>query len=469
VKSRKSKWYNRLTLLDVRPHIVSPFRPHFRPEPAFMPPRTLASLAQSLSVATDVESALTALADSLAELDRFAQLAWVRFDARHAMMRERSLVTANGCERATLDTTLDHLPDRERISISAGGQFVDFGDKSDEYARLFALRRPDEGGIMAVRGLHFDGALAALLVLYEPRKIFGTRTADRFAPAATLFELAHARFLEQQVRLEAVRTLEDVTHRLHAEYEKKLMALEEKLLQATGESGEAGNAARVLELERELASALEDARRARRQAEAVEATVGSAVEQLEKAHIELHRRGEQLRQRTRTLYLIDRVLSLDATTDDPRQLADGLLALVGDDMHSQRCSLLLRAPEEGFLYIAAAKGIAPNITEGARVKVGVGVAGKVAATREPILVQDVAEARDHPLLKDEYFTSGSFISFPLAYHDELVGVVNLTNRVQQGVFVEEDVERVRLLSLVIAAVASHARLPERLVETLSVG
>ena len=38
----------------------------------------------------------------------------------------------------------------------------------------------------------------------------------------------------------------------------------------------------------------------------------------------------------------------------------------------------------------------------------------------------------------------------------------------QGVFVEEDVERVRLLSLVIALVASQAKLSERLVETLRV-
>jgi GAF domain-containing protein len=83
-------------------------------------------------------------------------------------------------------------------------------------------------------------------------------------------------------------------------------------------------------------------------------------------------------------------------------------------------------------------------------------------------VQDVTETKDHPLLKDEYFTSGSFISFPLVYHDELVGVVNLTNRAMQGVFVDEDVERVRLLSLVIALVASQARLPERLIEMLSV-
>ena len=434
-----------------------------------MPPRTLASLAQSLSVATDVEGALMSLAESLTELDRFAQLAWVRFDARRALMRERVLATARSVESTDLGTTLDHLPTKERVAITAGGQFVDFGDASDDYGPLFALKRPEEGGILAVRGLRFDGVLSSMLVLYEPRKIFGTRTAERFAPAAALFDLTHARFLESEARQEAVTALEDFTQRLHGEYEKKLAALEDKLLAATGEFSPGVDPSRVLELERELAAAVEGARRTKRRADAVEATVSSAVEQLEKAHIELHRRSEQLRQRTRTLYLIDRVLTLDNTTDDPRQLADGLLALVGDDMHSQRCSLLLRAPEDGFLYIAAAKGIAPNITEGARVKIGHGVAGKVAANREPILVQDVTEAKDHPLLKDEYFTSGSFISFPLVYHDELVGVVNLTNRVMQGVFVDEDVERVRLLSLVIALVASHARLPERLVETLSVG
>jgi len=433
-----------------------------------MPPRTLASLAQSLSVATDIEGALSALADSLAELDRFAQLAWVRFDARRGLMRERVIAAPRPAERVILDTTLDHLPPRERLAITTGGQFVDFAEKSDDNARLFALRTPEEGGILSVRGLRFDGGLAALLVLYEPRKIFGTRTSERFAPAAALFDLAHARVLEREARQEAVLALESFTQRLHVEYEKKLATLEAKLVAASGEHGTGGDPARALQLERQLAAAIEDARRAKAKSDAVDATVSAAVEQLEKAHVELHRRSEQLRQRTRTLYLIDRVLTLDSTTDDPRQLADGLLALVGDDMHSQRCSLLLRAPEPDHLYIAAAKGVAPMITEGARVRIGHGVSGKVAATREPILVQDVAEAKDHPLLKDEYFTSGSFISFPLVYLDELVGVVNLTNRVMHGVFVDEDVERVRLLSLVISLVASRARLAERLAGTLSV-
>jgi signal transduction protein with GAF and PtsI domain len=226
--------------------------------------------------------------------------------------------------------------------------------------------------------------------------------------------------------------------------------------------------ARIVSLEREAAQAGEDARRAQRKAHAIEQQVAAAIGQLEQAHIELHRRSETLRQKTRTLYLIERVLRLDATATDPRQLVDGLLALVGDDMQAQRCSLMLRAPEPGYLYLAASRGLAPHIIEGSRIAIGEGVAGRVAASREPLLVQDVAEAREHPLLRDQFFTTGSFISFPLIYRDDLVGVVNLTNRAQRGVFVEEDVERVRLLALVTALIASHAALPERLVEAIGV-
>jgi signal transduction protein with GAF and PtsI domain len=200
----------------------------------------------------------------------------------------------------------------------------------------------------------------------------------------------------------------------------------------------------------------------------VEQQVAAAVGQLEQAHIELHRRGESLREKTRTLYLIERVLGLDAVTEDPRQLVDGLLALVGDDMQAQRCSLMLRAPGTQELFIAASKGLAPEIADGKRISIGVGVAGKVAKSREPLLVTDVEQAGGHPLLGDEYLTTGSFISFPLVYHGELVGVLNLTNRVQRGVFVDEDIERVKLLALVISLVASRAALPERLLESIGV-
>ncbi|MDQ2665397.1 MAG: GAF domain-containing protein [Gemmatimonadota bacterium] len=434
-----------------------------------MPPRTLATLAHTLSVAPDIDAALLALADALTEIDRFARIGLVRFDARRSMLVDRLMPVGDtvGCVR--LETTFDHLPTRERIAVTAAGSFVDFGDHSDEYAPLFALEKFADAGWLSLRGIRFEGQLGAVIVLYETRKFFGARSSERLAPAAALFELAYARFAEREAREEAVRTLEDVTQRVHSEYERKLALLEQQLFQAAGAPSGApsGDPERLVALERELAKSMEEARRASRRADAVEGTVGAAVEQLELAHIELHRRSETLRQKTRTIYLIDRVLSLDAETDDARELVNGLLTLVGDDMGAQRCSLLLHIPDEGTLYLAAARGISPNVSAGYRIPLGHGVAGKVAATREPLLVQDVAEARHHPLIRDELFTTGSFISFPLVYHGALVGVVNLANRAMHGIFVDEDVERVRLLGLVISLVATQSRLADRMLGTLS--
>jgi putative methionine-R-sulfoxide reductase with GAF domain len=236
----------------------------------------------------------------------------------------------------------------------------------------------------------------------------------------------------------------------------------------TARSGE-HEASQLLQLEQAARSAEEQARRSGNKAQSLEQQLMAAVGQLEQAHVELHRRHEALRQKTRTLYLLERALGLDNTTTDHSVLIDGLLALVGDDMQAQRCSLMLVAPEPDTLYLAAARGLLPHIRLGQRTQFGKGVAGIVARTREPLLVQDVTDGAMHPLLRDEYLTTGSFISFPLVYHGDLLGVVNLTNRAKRGVFIEEDVERVRLLGLVIALMVVRAQLVDRLLALIDGG
>ena len=437
-----------------------------------MPPRTLASLAHALGAAADLDAAFVALAEASAEVDRSTVLALFRYDERREMLRERMTMSERGeVEGARADTKLDHIPPKVRDIVSGGGQFVDLGDRSEEMARLLGMRPTTDDGLLSLRGIPLDGHLEAVIALYEPRRIFGTRVVERFGPYVVLFELAFARFSEREARQEAVRTLEDVTQRVHGDYVKRLGELDQELAQVRGAAarGEGGVAAeRLVGLEADAARAKEEARRATRRAQAVEQQVGAAVGQLEQAHIELHRRAEALREKTRTLYLIERVLGLDASTTDPRQLVDELLSLVGDDMQAQRVSLMLRAPEGDHLFLAGSRGLQPGILDGRRIPIGQGVAGRVAASREPILVQDVADAARHPMLRDQYFTTGSFISFPLVYREELVGVVNLTNRARQGLFLEEDVERVRLLALVIALVATNAALPERLLDAIGI-
>lgn len=429
--------------------------------------RALPSLAHALAVAPDLNTALVALGDALLDSDRSAVIALLRYDGRKEMLRERLTPTGGHVETDTVNTTFDHLPPNVRTLVTGGGQFVDLGERSVEYARLLGLTPFADGGLLSLRGLATDGTLAAVLALYEQRKMFGTRTSERFAPCAALFDLAFARFADREARDEAVTTLEEVTQKVHADYLIRLSELERELSQTkeTLTSGDYDATNRV-RLEQALRTQEENARRAAHRAQSLEQQLMAAVGQLEQSHIELHRRHESLRQKTRTLYLVERALALDNVTSDPGPLVDGLLAMVGDDLQAQRCSLMLRAPEPDTLYLAAARGLLPHIRMGHRTKFGKGVAGIVATTREPLLVQDVTDGAMHPLLRDEYLTTGSFISFPLIYHGELLGVVNLTNRAKRGVFIEEDVERVRLLGLVISLIVTRAQLVDRLLRSI---
>jgi hypothetical protein len=427
--------------------------------------RALPSLAHALTVAPDLNAALIALGEALMDSDRSAVLALLRYDGRKEMLRERLTPAGGHVESGTVDTTFDHLPPNVRTLVAGGGQFVDLGERSVEYARLFGLTPFGDGGLLSMRGLTTDGHLSAVLVLYEQRNMSGTPSSELFEPSAALFDLAFARFADREARDEAVNTLEAVTQKVHGDYLTKLGELEHELniTKEHAASGEHDATSRV-HVEQELRTAEENARRAEHQKHSLEQQLMAAVGQLEQAHIELHRRHEALRQKTRTLYLLERALALDNVTGDPGPLVDGLLSMVGDDMQAQRCSMMLRAPEPESLYLAAARGLMPSVQLGQRTKFGKGVAGIVASTREPLLVQDVADGAMHPLLRDEYLTTGSFISFPLIYHGELLGVVNLTNRAKRGVFIEEDVERVKLLGLVISLMVTRAQLVDRLLQ-----
>src|SRR3972149_1001660 len=166
--------------------------------------RALPSLAHALAVAPDLNAALVALGEALADTDRSAILSLFRYSARREMLRDRLTPSGSHVEQGKVDTTFDHLPPNVRTLVTGGGQFVDLGDRSAEYARLFGLSPFADGGLLSLRGLSVDGGLAAVLGLYEQRKMFGTRTSERFAPAAALFDLAYARFADRESRDEAV-------------------------------------------------------------------------------------------------------------------------------------------------------------------------------------------------------------------------------------------------------------------------
>src|SRR5512141_110036 len=283
-----------------------------------MAPRTLATLATVLSAARDADAALTLLQAEAWDMDRSSQLALFMCDARRQMITERLSPSTGGVARTPLTVAIDHLPAPIRRALNFGAAVADFGAESDDYMKLLGVTPQQQGGSLSVRGLTLDGELAGFIALYEPRRRFGPRIVERLSPALDLFALAFERIVEHEARFEAVRTLEELTRNIHAEYNRAVRQLKAELEDARSSitAPTERDAARLSELERRVAETTDEVQRRAERLHAVEDQVSQAVGRLEQAHVDLHSQSELARNRADMLYQIERMLT-EAHGPDP--------------------------------------------------------------------------------------------------------------------------------------------------------
>ena len=283
-----------------------------------MPPHTLATLATVLATARDADAALTVLQQEAWDIDKSSQLALFLCDSRRALITERLTPLDNSVGRTPLNVAVDHLPAPIRRALLSGSTLADFGVESDDYLKLLGITAQQDGGILSIRGLTLDGELSGFIAVYEPRRRFGNKVVERLAPAIDLFALAFERIAEHDARFEAVQALEELTRNIHAEYNRTVRGLKAELDEARARNGSPGGAAaaRITDLEEELARLTSDAESRSARLAAVEDQVALAVGRLEQAHVELHSQGELARSQGRILYDIERALDQGDAPDE---------------------------------------------------------------------------------------------------------------------------------------------------------
>lgn len=291
-----------------------------------MTSKGLPGFANLLASASDLSDALSALYDEAADTDRAAAVALLRNDPRRDVFVERLIVDGAGVRRDEIAVAFDHLPAQVRKRVTSGQAFVEFGDQSTDFMKLLGLPA-SEGALLSMRGFLLDNELAGALALVEPKKRFGGRVLDKLVPAAEMFGLGYARLLEHDARMEAVRTLEDVTRSIHTEYERTVSELEDRLHVAQDASlpGKSADNGRSAELERQLQAALSEARVTSQKLAAVDHQVRSAVSKLERAHMELHQQTEIARRHSDMIHTLRQRLEGALDSPDMRAVLDDLL------------------------------------------------------------------------------------------------------------------------------------------------
>jgi two-component system, OmpR family, sensor histidine kinase KdpD len=155
---------------------------------------------------------------------------------------------------------------------------------------------------------------------------------------------------------------------------------------------------------------------------------------------------------------VELLLGAGKAMNDVLELSVVLETMLGSavellDSHSGSVMLM----EGGHLVVACAHG--NEHADGGRVRLGEGIAGHVASTREALLVQGKADSGDFPGLVPHEAPVASAISAPLIHRDELLGVLNV-NSSDDRLFTEFDLRAVSLFAEQAAAAIANARLYE---------
>jgi CheY-like chemotaxis protein len=125
------------------------------------------------------------------------------------------------------------------------------------------------------------------------------------------------------------------------------------------------------------------------------------------------------------------------------EILDFFIGLVADELDVDRASILLLNEKTGEMKIAASRGLAEEVVQSARVKIGEGIAGWVAREGKPILVTDVeTDPRIKVPISNTNFASfisaPIVLSVPIQLEEKVLGVINVTNRRSGVPFEEED-------------------------------
>jgi sigma-B regulation protein RsbU (phosphoserine phosphatase) len=166
----------------------------------------------------------------------------------------------------------------------------------------------------------------------------------------------------------------------------------------------------------------------------------------------------------------DRLVSLQSLTDsaltnlDVDDLLLELLERVGDVLRADTAAVLLLDEASEELVARAARGIEEEVRQGVRIPLGTGFAGRIAATRGPVLLDRVDSTTvANPLLWEKGIKV--MLGLPLVSGDKLLGVLHV-GRLDERPFGEHDVE---LLEVVAERVAGAMQTRQLAIERAAAG
>jgi diguanylate cyclase (GGDEF)-like protein len=143
-----------------------------------------------------------------------------------------------------------------------------------------------------------------------------------------------------------------------------------------------------------------------------------------------------------------------AESMDPESLSrDGsrvrqILADIAAAVPSQAASLLLYDPSGRSLVFSGSRRLQPGVIDGLRMSVDRGIAGWVARHRQALRLDDASQdpRHDKTIGSETNFRPHGMLCVPVMSKDQLLGVIQVINRIGGGSFDDDELRLVQILA-----------------------
>ncbi len=175
------------------------------------------------------------------------------------------------------------------------------------------------------------------------------------------------------------------------------------------------------------------------------------------SHARLFEAEREARRRLEALQSVTDIALNKLTLDE---LLSELLPRIRQIIDADTCAVLLFDEANDELVARAAVGVEEEVQAGVRIPVGEGFAGRVAASKQPVILDDVDHADVlNPILREKGIKS--LLGVPLLIHDAAIGVLHVGTLTHRQ-FTSEQTELLQLVAERVALAIERAHLHQEM-------
>jgi serine phosphatase RsbU (regulator of sigma subunit) len=150
---------------------------------------------------------------------------------------------------------------------------------------------------------------------------------------------------------------------------------------------------------------------------------------------------------------------------DLAKISNWLLDKCLQVIESKTGSLLIWDRNEQVLKIIASRGIDSETVKEVKIALGEGISGYVAKEKKPILVHDIEQDERFKKSNMQKYETKSFISAPIIYQNDLLGLININNKNSGFIFTKSDLKLLNTLAYRLGIAIKNSQLSDKIIKT----